>query len=263
MSRTNPPLPPVHEAENRDYWDAMAHEWVAAGERAWASETPSWGNWNVPEADVELLPADMTGIDAIELGCGTAYVSGWMARRGARVVGIDISERQLETAHRLAAAHRRPLRLIRGSAERVPCPDASFDFAISEYGAAIWCDPHVWIPEAHRLLKPGGRLVFLGSTPLAMMCTPLDGAPCEAVLHRDYFGMHVLDWRHVEIDPGGMEFNLPLSEWLRLFRRTGFEVLDYREIRAPASASGAPFAIPADWAKRWPSEHVWSLRRRS
>ena len=60
------------------------------------------------------------------------------------------------------------LTLIHDDAEAVPYPDASFDLAFSEYGAAIWCDPERWIPEAHRLLRPGGTLLFLGCHPLAM-----------------------------------------------------------------------------------------------
>lgn len=252
-----------HVGENRSHWDAHASEWVAAGERLWVASEPSWGNWGVPERDVDMLPADMTGQSAIELGCGTAYVSAWMARRGARVVGIDNSERQLETARRLAAEHGVDLTLLHGNAETVPYPDGSFDFAISEYGAAIWCDPYEWIPEAHRLLVPGGRLVFLGTTPLAMMCTPRNGASYDTSLHWDYFGMHRFDWRHVEIDPGGVEFNLPLSEWMRLFRDTGFDLLDYRELRAPEAASGTMFAAPSEWSKRWPAEHVWKLKKRA
>src|SRR5690606_24884782 len=110
----------------------------------------------MPDSVLGLLPDYMTDRDAIELGCGTGYVSAWMARRGARVVGVDVSAEQLRTARRLAAHHGVDLTLVEASAENVPYPDASFDFAISEYGAAIWCDPHAWIPEAHRLLKPGG-----------------------------------------------------------------------------------------------------------
>ncbi len=252
---------PEHVSANRAYWDEMAHEWTEPGRRAWSSGEPTWGCWDIPECDVEMLPPDMTGLDAIELGCGTAYVSAWMARRGARVVGIDNSERQLDTARALAAEHGVSLTLLHGNAEHVPYPDASFDFAISEYGAAIWCDPYVWIPEAHRLLRPGGTLVFLGTAPLAMVTTPDSGDACDTVLHRDYFGMHALDFREVEIDPGGVEFNLPVSEWFRLFRETGFDVLDYRELRAPDSASGLRFAVAAEWAKRWPSEQVWKLRK--
>jgi SAM-dependent methyltransferase len=252
---------PEHVRENRAYWDSMADTWVAAGERSWNSDEPDWGMWLIPEAQVQMLPVDMSDMLTIELGCGTGYVSGWMARRGARVVGIDNSERQLETAKRLAEEHGVDLTLHHGNAENVPYPDEHFDFAISEYGAAIWCDPYVWIPEAHRLLKPGGELVFLGNTPLSIICSPLNGAPCESTLHRDYFDLHKIDWRKVEHDPGGMEFNLPISAWFKLFREVGFEVLDYQELQAP---EGSPerFATPGDWAHRWPSEQVWKLRRR-
>ena len=252
-------LPP-HVRENRAYWDGMADDWVAAGKRAWATHDPYWGCWHLPEDELRLLPESMEGMDAIELGCGTGYVSGWMARRGARVVGIDNSERQLATARRLAEQHGISLTLLHGSAEHIPLPDASFDFAISEYGAAIWCDPHVWIPEAHRLLRPGGELVFLGNSPLATICMPPSGAACEPHLHRPYFGLHRIDWTQVEIDPGGIEFNLTISDWLRLFRETGFEVVDYLELEVP---SGSPdrFSTPGHWAHQWPAEQVWKLRK--
>ena len=113
---------------------------------------------------------DVAGLDAIELGCGTAYVSAWLARRGARPVGIDNSPRQLETARRLQAEHALEFPLLLGNAESVPLPDASFDLAISEYGAATWADPFRWVPEAARLLRPGGRLHFLKSSPL-LLCS--------------------------------------------------------------------------------------------
>lgn len=252
---------PEHVAVNRAHWDAMAADWVSAGERAWRQPEPTWGVWELPESELALLPADMTGQRAIELGCGTAYVSAWMHRRGAAVVGIDNSASQLATAARLMAEHGANIELIHGSAESVPYADATFDFAISEYGAAIWCDPYRWIPEAHRLLKPGGLLTFLGSHPLAMLTAPLSGAPCDERLHRPYFGLHRLDWRNVEFDPGGIEFNLTQSAWLGLFREVGFDVIDYLELAAPADASGLKFTTPAEWAKRYPAEQVWKLRK--
>ncbi len=257
------PALPEHVVENRRFWDATADRWVAPGERSWAAAVPTWGMWEIPDHEVTLLPTDMSGIDAIELGCGTAYVSAWMARRGARVVGIDNSASQLATARRLADEHGVELTLLHGSAEAVPFPDRSFDFAISEYGAAIWCDPHVWIPEAHRLLRPGGELVFLGGTPLAVICVPVDGSgPARTELQRDYFGLHSMDWRDAVEDPGGVEFNLPISQWFRLFRDTGFDVIDYIEIQAPPGRADSPFYVTADWAQRFPSEQVWKLRKR-
>ncbi len=123
---------PDHVAANRRHWDDTAHAWVAMGERAWASDDPSWGIWSVSDTELHMLPTDMTGLDAIELGCGTAYVSAWMARRGASVTGIDNSAAQLATARRLMAEHGIELTLIHGNAETVPVPDESFDFAINE-----------------------------------------------------------------------------------------------------------------------------------
>ena len=203
----------------------------------------------------------MAGMRTIELGCGTGYVSGWMMRRGATAVGIDNSAEQLKTAEKLMNEHHMPFELIHGNAEVVPCPNASFDFAISENGAAIWADPVKWIPEAHRLLKPGGELVFLGSHPLAIITTPHNGEPSEPHLHRNYFELYREDWREVEVDPGGIEFNLPISSWLKLFRETGFEVLDYLELRAPDHFDETKFSSPANWSKQWPSEQVWKLRK--
>ena len=254
---------PEHVAANRAYWDETAGQWVGRGERGWAAPQPDWGIWGIPESQLQMLPDDMAGLDAIELGCGTAYVASWMVRRGARVVGIDNSEHQLETARRLARDHGVELTLLHGNAEAVPYEDASFDFAISEYGAAIWCDPYLWIPEAHRLLRPGGSLVFLGSTPLTAICSPLDGSiPCTERLERDYFSIHRLDWRDAVDEPGGIECNLPLSGWFRLFRETGFEAVDYIEIQAPEPGPQVNFSVTADWAHRFPSEHVWKLRKR-
>jgi len=235
---------------------------VRGGERAWNASEPYWGVWGLPESELHLIPEDLSGRRTIELGCGTGYVSGWMVRRGASAVGIDNSKQQLATARRLAAEHGAEIEFLHGNAETVPLPDASFDFAISEYGAAIWCDPYAWIPEAHRLLRPGGDLVFLGHTPLSQITIPPSGDMSEERLHRSYFDLHRLDWTQAEVDPGGVEFQIPISKWLRLFRETGFDVLDYLELQAPPDLEGNPYMSPSAWGKRWPYEQVWKLRKR-
>src|SRR4051812_17356880 len=96
---------PEHVRRNREVWNGYAAEYAKEGERAWASSVPYWGIFSIPETEVGFLPDDLSGKDVVELGCGTAYVSAWMARRGARPVGIDNSPKQLETAKRLQQAH--------------------------------------------------------------------------------------------------------------------------------------------------------------
>ena len=247
-----------HVTINRDQWNRVAAHWVADGERLWAGG-PQWGIWRVPDSELNLLPGDMTGMDAVELGCGTGYVAGWMARRGARVLAVDVSAEQLKTARSLAATHGAEIEFREGNAEAVDAPDESFDFAISEYGAAIWCDPDLWVKEAARLLRPGGRLVFLGNHPLSILCTPYSGAATDFTLHRPYHELSRLDWTEVEINPDGVSFNRTFEAWLRLFRETGFTVADYREIGAPASAGGDDPYVDVEWAKRYPNEQVWVL----
>src|SRR3989304_8096523 len=82
---------PEHVRANREAWDRYAAEYVARGRRSWAADAPSWALWKIPEAELRLLPDDLDGKDAVELGYGTAYVSAWLAHRGARPGGIDNS----------------------------------------------------------------------------------------------------------------------------------------------------------------------------
>ena len=246
-----------HIRRNRSAWNKSAAEYAVAGRRNWASE-PSWGIWGIPEKEVHLLP-DVNGLDVIELGCGTGYVSAWLARRGARPVGIDLSENQLVTARALQDEHDLHFPLVQCSAEAVPLADATFDLAISEYGAAIWCDPYHWIPEAARLLRPGGRLIFLGNSALLMLAmtdSDADG-PAGTALRRDYFGMHRFEWP----DDDSVEFHLNHGDWIRLLRSSGFEVEDLVELRPCADATTTYPYVTLEWARRWPSEEVWVARR--
>lgn len=251
---------PEHVARNRVAWDAWAAQYVAAGEAAWAREEPRWGIWGVPESQLGMLPPDLNGARTIELGCGTAYVSAWLARRGASPVGIDNSEAQLDTARRLQRQHGLVFPLIHGNAESVPYPDGSFDIAISEYGACLWADPERWVPEAARLVRPGGQLVFLTNSFLLMLCMPeQEGVPASDRLLRSAFGMSRMEWPG---DPG-VEFHLSHGDWIRLLRRSGFEVEDQIDVRPPADASTRYPFVTLEWARRWPCEEVWKARRTS
>jgi SAM-dependent methyltransferase len=243
---------PEHARVNQAGWDGEAAAYVEPARRAWATPEISWGIWHVPEDEVGALPP-VDGLDVIELGCGTAYVSAWLARRGARPVGVDLSENQLATARAMQAQHGIAFPLIHASAEAVPLPDAGFDLAVSEYGASLWCEPDAWVAEAARLLRPGGRLVFLTNSLLVTLCAP-DSGPTTDRLVRDQRGLRVVTYP----DDEGVQFNLPHGEWIAVLRRHGFAVDALHELYAPEGAEPTRYDwASVEWARRWPVEEIW------
>jgi len=235
---------------NRDHTDARAHG-------AWSKAEMDWGVWRVPESDVGVLP-DVDGMDVVELGCGTAYFGAWLAKRGARVVGVNITPAQLETARRLEAEFSLGMQFVEANAEETGLPDASFDLALSEYGASIWCDPYKWIPEAARLLRPGGLLVFLRNSTLAVLCGTADDGPVET-LQRPQRGLHRIVWT----DPDEIEFQLGHGDWISLLRANGFDIEELHELYAPESAIDHEYYHSnAEWSRKWPSEEIWRARLR-
>jgi len=252
MSPEKPPLP-EHVRVNEAAWTVEAANYVEPAERDWAIDEFSWGIFHVPEADVGALP-DVDGKDVVELGCGTAYVSAWLARRGARPIGVDVTEAQLATARRMQERHGLEFPLVHASAEDVPLPTASADLVISEYGASLWCEPEAWIAEAARLLRPGGHLVFLTNSLLVALASP-EAGPCSDRLIRAQRGLYALTWP----DDDGIEFHLPHGEWIALLRRHGLTVTGLHELYAPEGAAPTRFDwMTVEWAQRWPVEELWT-----
>jgi SAM-dependent methyltransferase len=239
---------------NEEYTDARARE-------AWAAEEITWGMFGPSDSELGVL-GDVSGKDVIELGCGTAYFGAWLARRGARVTGVDLTPAQLDTARRMSGETGIAIELIEANAEDVPLPDGSFDLALSEYGASIWCDPYKWIPEAARLLRPGGELVFLCNSPLVVICSPdtADGKVAEQLV-RPLFGLHRMDWEGAD---EGTDFHLPHGEMLHLLRESGFEVEALWEIQATDASKDHSYYdfVSAEWARKWPAEEIWKARKR-
>jgi ubiquinone/menaquinone biosynthesis C-methylase UbiE len=249
-----------HVARNRALWTETNRSYTDAdAERSWSAPEISWGVFEIPEHSLNVL-GDVRGLDAIELGCGTAYFSSWLAQRGARPVGVDVTQAQLESARRCQKQFGMQFPLLEASAESVPLPAASFDLAFSEYGASLWCEPAAWIPEAARLLRPGGRLIFLTTSVLVSMCVRDDeGSYAGTQLLRSQPSVRRLQW-----SDGGVEFHPSHAEWLTLLRASGFEVERLEELYAPQGAVDHEFykLAKVDWAQRWPAEELWVARKR-
>jgi SAM-dependent methyltransferase len=234
---------------NREFTDEQA-------ETSWRDPDLRWGVFGIRDRWL----GDVAGLDVVELGSGTAYISAKLARRGARPVAVDPTPAQLDTARRLQEATGLEFPLVEAPAEAVPLPDASFDLAVSEYGASLWADPQKWLAEAARLLRPGGRLLFLTNSALAHLCTPdTDDAPIASTLQRPQFGPWEVAWEGY----AGAEFHLSHGDWIRLLRANGFRLDALHELQAPADAQTHEYyyVTPAEWARRWPGEDLWECTK--
>jgi len=242
------------KALNRSLWAVMNERFTdSAAEGLWLRPDAVWGLFAVPERDLGVL-GQVHGLDVVELACGTAYFSAWLARAGARTVAVDISHEQLMTARRMQAQVGPVFPLVQADGERVPLAGGRYDLVVSEHGAAVWCDPELWLPEAARLLRPGGRLVFMTNSHLSALCVPAEEGVAGERLLRGQREAYQVRW-----PGGGVEFHPSHGDWVRLLRGAGFVVAAMHEIYAPPEGSDHAFyeIVSKDWATRWPAEELW------
>jgi SAM-dependent methyltransferase len=241
-------------AKNRHYWDEWSDEYQATHGPQLAARPLAWGTWGVPEHEVRAL-GSIIGKDVLELGCGAARWSVFLSESGTMPVGLDTSARQLAHAKRVVAQHGARVPLVQANAEALPFRDETFDVVFSDHGGMTFADPYLTLPEASRVLRPGGVLAFNMQTPIMLLCRGTNDEPLGTGLRRDYFRMH-------RIESDFVEFQLPYGEWIRLLRRHNLIIEDLIELRPPEGATPTfDQYAPYEWARRWPAEHIWKARK--
>ena len=247
---------------NQAQWNTFASEFSAPGRQAWASGEPYWGVWSIPESKASILPKNIKGLHTLELGCGTAYVSAWLRSAGAHPVGLDPTPAQLTNAVANQTEFDISFPLVLAGAENTPFKSETFDLVISEYGACLWSDPYVWIPEASRILKPGGELIFLTNSFLSILCQPDEpNSSIRNLLVRPQFDLHRVEWANDPQDTG-VEFHLSHGNWIKLFCENDLEVQDLLELRPDASTETRFDYITHEWSNQWAAEEVWKLQKK-
>jgi len=147
--------------------------------------------------------------------------------------------------------------LLLASASAMPVADASFDVVFCDHGAMSFCDPAASVPEVARLLRPGGLLAFSAATPLLYLTYDATRDRQTRKLRHRAFGRR--EW---SFGDGTTDFCVPTGEWLRLFHAHGLVPEDLVELRAPKGATTTYSGyVPYRWARRWPAEQIWKVRK--
>jgi SAM-dependent methyltransferase len=244
-----------HVRKNRRFWDATSREYQAQHGARLARRAEAWGVWRIPESRLGAL-GEVRDKDVLELGCGAARWSLALARRGARAVGIDLSGEQLGHARRAVVRAKMPVALVQGSAEDLPFHGDTFDVLFCDHGAMSFADPDRTVPEAARVLRPGGLLAFSIASPLHFLCWNPETQLIDDRLHGDYFQMRS------DEDESSIQFQRPYGDWISLFRQSGLQVEELLHLR-PARNATTTYTdyVPLEWARRWPAEDLWRVRK--
>jgi SAM-dependent methyltransferase len=252
--RSTRPQPSPTE-KNRRHWDEESDSYQRQHGRTLRRTPMAWGVWRIPEEELGVL-GDLRGETVLELGCGAARWSIALAGLGANAIGLDLSERQLGHARKGILKAEAAVPLVQATAEELPFVSAGFDAVFCDHGATTFTDPRRTVPEVARVLRPGGLFAFSQDTPIHFVSWDERKQRYGKSLRGDYFDMRS------EPSEVSVAFNLPYGEWVRLFRQNGFVIEDLIELRPPEGARTTYEEWDdIEWARRWPAEHVWKLRK--
>ncbi|GAB3862620.1 hypothetical protein GCM10029963_69270 [Micromonospora andamanensis] len=151
---------------NRRWWDADADAYQAEHGSFLGDVDFVWCPEGLREADARLL-GDVAGRRVLEVGCGAASCSRWLATQQARPVALDLSAGMLRHAAQANARSGVRVPLAQADALALPFADETFDIACTAFGAVPFVeDSAALMRQVHRVLRPGGRWVFSVTHPI-------------------------------------------------------------------------------------------------
>ncbi|NVM53945.1 MAG: methyltransferase domain-containing protein [Candidatus Helarchaeota archaeon] len=184
----------MNNAQNQESWNTISKSYQR--ENRISLEDVHYGPVAPGERELGLL-GDVKGKRILELGCGGGQNSIVLTKWGAEVVGLDISEIQLEQANLLAKKEGVKVEFIQGRMENLSqLNDDNFDIVLSSHAIGYADDLKTVFMETVRVLKPEGFLVFCLEHPIWITVgIALEDGDLKKV--RNYFdsSRNIWDWK--------------------------------------------------------------------
>jgi len=160
------------EAVNRAHWESLAALHAGQNKGYYDATALIAGRDTLPAQ----APADVRGMDVMHLQCHLAYDGISLARRGARVTGVDFSPRALSEAAALAERCGVSIEFVEASSVALPASlHGRFDLVYATIGVLGWIeDVDAWMRNVFSVLRPGGRLFLHEVHPLYLMVASVD-----------------------------------------------------------------------------------------
>jgi SAM-dependent methyltransferase len=187
---------------NRAWWDGAAA--IHGNDPIYDADALIGGaDWLGEEEQAALAASvgSVDGLDVIHVQCHIGFDTISLARRGARVVGLDFSPAALAKAKELARRAGVQATWVQADAARIPADlHGRFDLAYATVGAICWIeDISAWMHSVAATLRPGGRVVLVEIHPLLTMVA--DREPFSLDFPYAFDGPHRFDEPGTYADP--------------------------------------------------------------
>jgi ubiquinone/menaquinone biosynthesis C-methylase UbiE/ADP-ribose pyrophosphatase YjhB (NUDIX family) len=221
---TTAPMPVAAGAtppDNRQAWDTISRAYQ--DEKQISTTQLTYGARCPGEDELQLI-GDVSGRHVIVLGCGGGQDCIVLAKQGAQVIGIDLSDKQIEYGRRLADREGVLVTLLQGSVEELRgIDDATQDLALSNHALNYVERIDRALAEAYRVLRPGAPFVMSLAHPFDAC---LEGTPPYGVT-KSYW-QRELDWQwdfpKANVSARLRSWYCPIGEWLALLTGAGFRI---------------------------------------
>ena len=252
---------PQEPPDNRAAWNAIAGAYQARHNLP--TDTLLYGVRCPSEDELGLL-GDVQGRRVLVLGCGGGQDAIALARRGAQVAGVDLSDEQIRFARELAQKEGLEVPFVQGNVEELPDVDAeSQDVVVSAHALNYVEHADRCFAEVFRVLKPGGFLVFSVHHPMSACLE--DHAP-YALLKGYWEVQHDWEWEYMEagLKERFRSWYRTVADWFALLQEAGFQVerlLEPPPWEPPTETDLAWGEPQVEKASRMPSTLIFKARK--